>query len=508
MIGTDVSLARCASATGLVGLAVALIAGCGTTAPPVSPSSSAPSTTTSANVYEQQRTAGVQAALDVLGDALRSGDPNRVDTVVDAAAAPEFRRHLQVIATNLGGHPVAPESMASESVPGGSISAESSPPRSTDEPRSPTSSPSSPAPVPTIPPRGTALRLKEFRYEVVPSTEAEVLVPAGLQQRLDAQGSSDSWVAPVDLRYALGGAATPGLDEPDVTLNMQLVMARYGDDWKVVGDATAIGGTAAPAQLWDLPGLAATDVATDGGTSVIASYPGTAETVDRVRGLLPGAVVAVDEFWGEDWPRRAAVVATDRPAEFRALARSAGTDVTGAAAATVHSRVDTDDDVAVGQRVILTPGADQLSDAALGVVLRHELTHVATRVVTAAGAPLWITEGVSEYVGRKGTYGRFDDAAPDLAAQIRAGDLPADLPADRDFAVDSEEAVVAYQSAWSVAAFVADRFGEDELRTLYTGVAADADPRRSDQAISDALGVSRTDFVADWQRWLSTQVRR
>ncbi|MEE4023205.1 hypothetical protein V1Y59_08960 [Gordonia sp. PKS22-38] len=508
MIGADVSVARFTTATGLVGLAVAVIAGCGTAAPPVTQSSSAPTTTTSANVYERQRTAGVQAALDVLDDALRSGDPKLVDTVVDEAAAPGFRRHLQVIAANLGGHAVPAESVAPESVPTASVSAESSAaPRSTDERESPTASPSSPTSVPTIPPRGTALRLKEFRYEVVPSTEAEVLVPAGLQQRLDAQGSSDSWVAPVDLRYALGGADTPGLDEPEVTVNMQLVMARYGDDWKVVGDATAIGGTAAPAQLWDLPGLAATDVATDGGTSVIASYPGTAETVDRVRGMLPGAVVAVDDFWGEDWPRRTAVVATDRPAEFRALARSAGTDVTGAAAATVYSRIDSDDDVAVGQRVILTPGADRLSDAALGVVLRHELTHIATRVVTAPGAPLWITEGVSEYVGRKGTYGRFDDAAPDLAAQIRAGDVPADFPADRDFAVDSEEAVVAYQSAWSVAAFVADRFGEDELRTLYTGVAADADPRRADQAISDALGVSRTDFVADWQRWLSTQVR-
>ncbi|MDY6811403.1 MAG: hypothetical protein SW127_20730, partial [Actinomycetota bacterium] len=216
---------------------------------------------------------------------------------------------------------------------------------------------------------------------------------------------------------------------------------------------------------------------------------------------------AVTAFWGDDWPRRAVLVATARPVEFSALARSAGTDVAAAAAATVYSRVDSDDDVAVGQRVVLTPSAVRFSAAALGVVLRHELTHVAARVVTAAGAPLWITEGVPEYVGRKGTYVRFADAAPDLAVAVDAGQLPTDLPADADFAVDSDAARIAYQSAWSVAAYVADRFGEDRLRELYLGVAATDDPARQGGAIADALGISRAELVAGWRRWLTTQVR-
>lgn len=492
-------------------LTVAVLAGCAAPAEQGTPSSSASTTaTTSLNVFEQQRADGVQRTLDDLSGALSAGDADRVDGLIDPAATPEFRARLRAAAVNLSGSVVSAESPR-PTAPRPSTAPLSSPPTTGRVPNSsapPRSQPSGSSPtVATVAPRGTALRLKDFRYEVAPTTEAEVLVPADLQQRLDAQGSSDSWVAPIELRYALGGASTPGVDEPDVVVGMQLVMARYGDDWTVVGDGAAIGGDAAPTQLWDLPGLGASDVQTSGGTSVIASYPGTVEVVARVRELAPGSVEAVTAFWGEDWPRRAVVVATARPGEFRTLTRSAGTDVAAAAAATVYSRVDTDDGVAVGQRVVLTPGAARLSNAALGVVLRHELTHVAARVDTAAGAPLWITEGVPEYVGRNGTYTRFADAAPDLAAAVDVGDLPADLPADRDFAVDSDGARRAYQSAWSVAAYVADRYGEDRLRELYIGVAATDDTAQQDEAIVDVLGVSRTEFVAGWRRWLSTQVR-
>ncbi|MXP21090.1 hypothetical protein GIY30_06950 [Gordonia sp. HNM0687] len=485
----------------------AVVAGCASPVEPAASSSSsrATTTTTPVNVYEQQRASGVQRTLDELSTALRDGDANRVDALLDAATAPAFRARMRDTAVNFSGSAVRAEAASrstTPTTPATASRAPSSPSRSRIA--RPSGSPTTSAPVP---PRGTALRLDDFRYQVAPTTEAEILVPPDLQQRLDEQGSSDSWVAPIELRYALGGASTPGVDEPDVVVDMQLVMARYGDDWTVVGDASAIGGDPAPTQLWDLPGLGATDVSTAGGTSVIASYPDTAVVVERARELVPGSVDAVTAFWGDDWPRRAVLVATARPAEFSALARSAGTDVAAAAAATVYSRVDSDDDVAVGQRVVLTPSAARFSAAALGVVLRHELTHVAARVVTAAGAPLWITEGVPEYVGRKGTYVRFADAAPDLAVAVDAGQLPTDLPADADFAVDSDTARIAYQSAWSVAAYVADRFGEDRLRELYLGVAATDDPARQGEAIADALGISRAELVAGWRRWLTTQVR-
>ena len=52
------------------------------------------------------------------------------------------------------------------------------------------------------------------------------------------------------------------------------------------------------------------------------------------------------------------------------------------------------------ERIMFAPGAAAMSDAALRIVLRHELFHYAARADTAADAPRWLTEGVADFVGR------------------------------------------------------------------------------------------------------------
>ncbi|MGW0036090.1 peptidase MA family metallohydrolase [Gordonia sp. NPDC003376] len=434
-----------------------------------SAASGSPATPTTSNVYLEQRTQGVGELLDRFSGALVSGREDALTALIDEAASPGFRGSVQTAWANL----------------------------------------SSAAPAPD---RSARLRVRTLRYQLAPTEEAETLVPATVQERLDAQGSTDSWVAPVELHFALGGARTPGIDEDEVVVATQLVVARYpdatgtGDSWRLVGDASLVGGPVPPQQIWSVPGLAVQDVPTSGGTSVIASYPDTEALDRRVAGLLPGAIDAVSAFWGTDWARRAVVVTTATDDQFGTLAGS-GHGVDGAAAATVYSRIDVAEQVATGQRVILTPQAADLAAPTLGVVLRHELTHVATRSVTDTGAPMWLTEGVPEYVGRKGTYTRPIDAAPDLAAAVRDGHTPTALPADDEFAVDAESSRLAYQSAWSVAAFVADRFGEARLKALYTGVAATGDTARQDVAIRAALGIDRTQLVARWRAWLEAEMR-
>lgn len=457
-------------------------------------SSSVTTTTTNPNIYLQERSEGVARLLDDLTLALTDGDRARLDGLLDSSTSPTFRDSLNVAAHNLSGTGTSTPTSAAASQP-------STNPRSAN-PQSP-SSQSQPSPT-TVPARGTALKLKEFGYQLASTQGTEVQMPAEVAARLEAQGSTDSWVAPVQLRYALGGAGTPGVDEPTVTLDRELVVARYGDSWKLVGDATLLGDDAPATQLWNLPGLEATDVLTGGGPSAVVSYPGTDVTVDRTRRSLRQAVSAVTAFWGSEWPRRAVVVATATPEEFSAIAHSSATDTSAAAAATVFDRVD--GDTVIGQRVVLAPSANDLPAPALAVVLRHELTHVATRSVTAKDAPLWITEGVAEYVGRKGTYVRLDDAAPDLAAQVRAGQSPDALPSDENFGVATDKSALAYQSAWALAAYVADRYGETRLKALYRGVAASGDVGRQDNAIATALGVDRNRLIADWRRWLAEQV--
>ncbi|WP_026919548.1 peptidase MA family metallohydrolase [Gordonia shandongensis] len=423
--------------------------------------------TTPLNPYEQQRVDGVTALLDQLSSTLRTRDEKGLDALLDGAASSRFRDRLQTIQRNLS--------------------------------------------APT-----KKLTLRDFAYRVAPQKGAERMVDDDLAARLDDEGATDTWVTPVELDYALGGARSPGLDEPTVTLHQTMTFARYGDDWKVVGDGSL---SPDPSQAardhpkvdelgpWAFPGLAALDVRTLGGSSTVLSYPGAEAAASRVRKALPSAVRAVTEFWGEDWPRRTAVIATSTAEQFSTLTGTDSSETTVAAAATVFSRIDREKDEVVGQRIVLAPAARTLEAPALAVVLRHELTHVASRLATAENAPLWLSEGVPEYVGRKGTYRSLVEAAPELAAAVAGGDVPKALPADGSFSVDSEGARVAYQAAWSFAAYLGETVGDEKLRDMYAKVGAGGDTDAMNKAFADAIGRDRAAMIAGWQKWLRKQAR-
>ncbi|MGZ8180257.1 hypothetical protein ACXVUM_20235 [Williamsia sp. SKLECPSW1] len=445
-------------ATGVV--AVLGLSACGSETP--APSSASSSTTL--NVYEADREQGVLATLTALARADRAGDVSAANAVVDPAATAAFRDSVAQTARAIG-----------------------------------------------------AVGISTLEYRVQRDTGesdesgqlgdrgqlGEIPVPAELQQRLDAQGSSDSWVVPAVLRYQFAG-----VDEAPTTIERPLVMARYGDRWTVVGDAGPVLGSGSPrAQFWDFPGVRAQRVTTSGGTSVVLDYPGSRGLGDRIRAALPGAVGAVSAFWGGQWPRRAVVIATDSGAAFSGLARTQG-DTAAAAAATVSG--DDTGVSALGQRVIFTPGAiTDLPGPALDVVLRHELTHVAARPRTADTAPKWLTEGVAEYVGRRGTYRDLADAAPDLAEQVRAGKLPAALPDDAAFDVAGANPRLAYQTAWSFAAFAAEAYTPQRLRALYLRLAGGPSTAQAQSdAMSATLGAPGDAVLDRWRTWLTASVAR
>ncbi|MDX5311621.1 MAG: hypothetical protein LPK23_09670, partial [Rhodococcus sp. (in: high G+C Gram-positive bacteria)] len=161
---------------------------------------------------------------------------------------------------------------------------------------------------------------------------------------------------------------------------------------------------------------------------------------------------------------------------------------------------------ATGQRIVFSPAAEQrLDEAGLRAILRHELTHVAARTDTVDGSPLWILEGYADYVGYRGTGGDLAAIAPTLAAVVAERGAPSTLPADAEFAGDG--ARLAYESAWSIAAFVAEEFGSERLTALYRRLSAGpADTRELDAALGDVLGVDADQLVDRWGSRLERQV--
>ncbi|WP_396905218.1 peptidase [Mycolicibacterium phlei] len=208
----------------------------------------------------------------------------------------------------------------------------------------------------------------------------------------------------------------------------------------------------------------------DGRTAVLIGLGGahSEDLLARIAADLDDAADAVTAFWGPDWPRRVTVVAAGTDAQFAAVG---GGDT--------HTAATTTD-----ERIMFAPGAARISASALRIVLRHELFHYAARTATATDAPRWLTEGVADFVARP------DGPAPGVDA--------ARLPGDAD--LTGPDRAAAYDRAWWFARFVAERYGADALRRLYTTACGPGHPDVA-TAVRATLATELSDVLAEWQRW-------
>jgi hypothetical protein len=213
--------------------------------------------------------------------------------------------------------------------------------------------------------------------------------------------------------------------------------------------------------------------------------------LSRVAANIGQAVDSVEAFWGTDWPRDIAVVATGSQRQFETEA-GGGPPAQWAdiAAVAVVDRVDPVRRIAIGQRIVFAPGAAGMSESALRIVLSHELFHYAARADTALDAPRWLTEGVADYVARPAT---------PLPASTP---LPTALPSDTDLDAPGWQRSQAYDRAWWFARFVADTRGTATLRALYRAACGVGHTDLS-VAMHDVLGTDMAGVLADWQHWVT-----
>ncbi|MCV7018929.1 hypothetical protein [Mycolicibacterium aichiense] len=231
----------------------------------------------------------------------------------------------------------------------------------------------------------------------------------------------------------------------------------------------------------------------DGRTVRLLSLGGdrTDGLLTRIAGDIGDAVAAVEKFWGTDWDREIVIIATGSQQEFLA---QAGLDPRGQwqdiAAVSVADHVDFAHHRASGQRMVFAPDAVAMSDQSLRIVLTHELFHLAARADTALDAPRWLVEGVADFVARPPT------PLPTGAAADTA------LPADAELDAAGPERAHGYDRAWWFARFVADTYGVDALRRLYTDACG---PGHGDfaTAVRRALNTDITELRARWAQWLT-----
>ncbi|MBF6084050.1 hypothetical protein IU485_22015 [Nocardia cyriacigeorgica] len=235
--------------------------------------------------------------------------------------------------------------------------------------------------------------------------------------------------------------------------------------------------------------------------ALVAGHPQHQREVDLLAAELAAASNAVTELWGPDWSRSPVVVVSSAPAEFAALVH-ATTELPGEIAAATVSDPFTPGARPTGQRVVFGPDAGRRLDPdGLRALLRHELTHVATRAATVDGSPQWLLEGFAEYTAHRGRDHAFTDIAPTLTTRLATGTVPADLPGDPEFT--GPDAAAAYETAWSICAYLAATYDDAHLVTLYRRLATGPQtPATEDAAMREILGVGRAEVINGWQNWL------
>ncbi|CAD5940123.1 MULTISPECIES: hypothetical protein [Streptomyces] len=324
--------------------------------------------------------------------------------------------------------------------------------------------------------------LKSWAYEVKGITEED----------------GDWATAEVELRYRIDG-----YDTAPVAARRTLELMRDGERWYVSADRPAKG---ASDQLWHQGEVEVVR----GAHSLVLGVGRPEEELRQIADTVDLAVPAVSDAWPQPWARRVVVLVPDSVESMAGLLGSPETSYRGIAAVTTGEAGTTGKRPALADRVIVNPQAyASLGSFGQRVVLTHETTHVATRTSTSTATPVWLSEGFADWAAYRGEDRTPDLIAPELTGAVRAGDVPAGLPDDKDFGFDGDPAELAraYESAWMACELIAERWGKEKLTAFYAAVGAH--PGRDgavEQAMGSVLDTTPEEFTADWRDYLSARL--
>ncbi|WP_425572824.1 hypothetical protein [Streptomyces blastmyceticus] len=333
-------------------------------------------------------------------------------------------------------------------------------------------------------------------------------------------GDGHRVAAEAELRYRLAD-----YDTVPVTTTARFTVVRKDDQWYVAAEDTRHG----PRQLWQQGPV----TAVRGAHSLVLGVGQDQARLKALADLADSAVPAVSTAWGSgrtapgtappksgataaagaaarrggDWPGRVVVempASVDRMAE---LLDSPVANYRGIAAVTTGEVGGSGN--APADRIIVNPEAyGTLGDFGRRVVLTHETAHVATRSLTSAATPLWLSEGFADWTAYRGTGRTAAQAAPELARAVAEGKPPKDLPADADFGFAGEQGRLAraYEEGWLACRMIAERWGEAKLVAFYRAVGGhQRRPGAVSAALHQVLGVSEDGFTQRWRAYVASR---
>jgi hypothetical protein len=333
-----------------------------------------------------------------------------------------------------------------------------------------------------------AVPLASWRYAVEPGDEAGRAEPGG------------GWTVQVTLHYALRDADPAPTERPLV-----LTFVPRGGRWLVAtDDHRGPDGV----RTWRGPWEHGRLVVRTGAASLVLAHPDNARRLAEFVATADEVVPRVRAAVGGRLPRRVAVIVPDDEREMASLVGEKLVLGTIAAVA-VADTVDTDRDRALGQRIVINPAnIDRLGRLGRRVVLEHEVTHLATRGFTGPRTPIWLVEGLADWVAYRDSGLPAYQVADQLHAALGAGRWPGRLPGSADFSGDSPRLALAYEEAWSACRLIAARAGPAGLVRLYRAVGTATDPAAAlDSQLRALVHAGTAEFTMRWRHSVQAEFR-
>jgi hypothetical protein len=298
----------------------------------------------------------------------------------------------------------------------------------------------------------------------------------------------EAWVQPVTVTWRLAGDDDAALHRVWLTFVADGARARLAGTFD--GPVPA---RPEPEPSWWLGPLTAHR---QGQVTVVG---GSGQPTDRWAQLTLHATAAVHRRLpagvADSWSGGVVVEVPATAADFAAVLGQPAQAYAGVAAVAYQAGIGE----APPLRIVVNPRAlAVVSEEQLAEILRHEITHLATRSPESA-APLWAVEGLAEWVAVGDQSGRSSSGTTDLLAEVRRSGPPRSLPTDAEFAITSPDLNRAYAGAWLACSHIAEHYSPARLGRLYAELERG---QSADQASRAVLGIGVDELTAGWRQLL------
>ncbi len=311
-----------------------------------------------------------------------------------------------------------------------------------------------------------------------------------------AYPEADAVTLPVtEIRYRLAGAGgTPAVEDDYYTFT------RERGRWSIAADNDfSYLGFASSRNLWDFG-----RVRTERSRHFLLLYhpcgvgTGCVELPGDILTLAERGLAQVRRVWPHIPAGRIPIVSASRPGELSALLDATLDPKKYVAFA--YSTTDEEHGLAnTGARIVLSPEAlVGRSSAVVEGILAHELVHVVTRRASGPFVPVFIEEGLADYVG-------FGDAGTAYVQGLASsGQFTGTLPRDDQFQAGDRTSINnAYQEGESAVAYFINRYGPARFRSFYrtlgrARIVFGTARRHVDEALRRATGAGYSAFERAW----------